>query len=112
MLKLNKIMEQSEINKRNSAMLTLIGGPLAMMKILHGGKDHMSEDYIKAMANSLTVDNLKFHESWDWMIPLWSKVRFKLSPSQIIPAITCIDENCLQDLFILLSNIIKNNENN
>ena len=98
-------MTVEDKNARSIVILTYMGGPGVMMEILHRDAD---EKYIKAMAHTLTVDNLKFHESWDWMIPLWSKVRFKLSPSQVISAITCIDENRLEDLFILLSNILKN----
>jgi hypothetical protein len=101
-------MTEDDKNARSLVILTYMGGPLVMMNTLHGHKEHVSEQFIKAMANELTLNNLKFHESWDWMIPLWSKVRFKLSPSQVISAITCIDENRLEDLFILLSNIIKN----
>lgn len=98
-------MTEEDKNARSLVILTYMGGPGVMMEILHHDAD---EKYIKAMANVLTVYNLKFHESWDWMIPLWSKVRFNLSPGQVISAITCIDENRLKDLFILLSNILKN----
>ncbi len=94
-------MTKEEINKRNNAMLAVMGGPLATMKILHDG----DEEYIKAMASVLTVDNLKFHESWDWLIPAWSKIRHALSPGMIISAISFIDEAELENLWKLLSQV-------
>jgi hypothetical protein len=58
--------------------------------------------------------DLKYHESWDWLIPVWVRVRFKLSPTQIIHAINCIDTGDIRELHMLLSQICINwcKENN
>jgi hypothetical protein len=94
-------MTTEEINKRNNAILAVMGGPLGMMKILHDG----DEKYIKAMASALTVHDLKYHKSWDWLIPAWSKIRHTLSPGMIISAISFIDEAELENLWKLLSQV-------
>ena len=102
-------MEQTEINKRNNAILTFMGGPNTL-RSTHLSPDKMShEDFLK-----LSPMDLKYRESWDWMIPVWSKVRHQLTPTMIITAIGCIDENELEKLWILLSQVCINwcNQNN
>lgn len=98
-------MTTEEINKRNNAILAVMGGPLEMMKIIHYNKDHITEDYLKSMANALTAKNLQYNTSWDWMIPAWSKLRHALSPGMIISAISFIDEAELENLWKLLSQV-------
>jgi len=71
-----------------------------------GGEEYiLNKHFSNKKSKSLTLNDLKFHESWDWMIPVWKKIRFDLSPTMVIFAINCIDDDNINELHILLSNI-------
>ena len=93
-------MEQSEINKRNQAISVYMGGPVTLREAL-GRYSDAEFDFEK-------LTDLKFHISWDWLIPVWKKVRHELTPTMIITAISCIDENEIDKLYILLSQVCIN----
>lgn len=96
-----------ELIKRNNALVAFMGGPKYIKK------KHFA-DLTEEEFQLISVEDLPFNRSWDWIIPVWSKLRFKLSPSMVIVAITAIDEERIQDLFDLLSGFCVNwcKENN
>jgi hypothetical protein len=98
---------KEDLDKRNNAITAFMGGP-KYLKEKHFS-DLMDEEF-----ELIGLEDLRFHKSWDWLIPVWSKVRFKLSPMAVIGAITYIDENKIEDLYELLSNTCINwcKENN
>lgn len=84
------------IEIKNNCILAYMGGP----------------DYLRKFFTETIVDmdmikpsDLKFHESWDWMIPVWSKLRHELTPTMILHAINCIDSNSLEPLHEMISNV-------
>lgn len=87
--------------QRNNAICAYMGGP-----------DYLKQTHFSYIAEDKQFDmigpsDLRFHESWDWLIPVWSKVRFEMksAPAMIIAAITYIDENRILDLHTLISNV-------
>lgn len=88
---------QESIDTRNNAITAFMGGPEYL-------KEKHFAHYTDKEFNQIGLKDLRFHISWDWLIPVWSKVRFKLSPMAVIGAITYIDENKIEDLYELLSN--------
>jgi len=83
------------IEERNNYICTYMGGEEYIL----------NKHFSNKKSKSLTLNDLKFHESWDWMIPVWKKIRFDLSPTMVIFAINCIDDDNINELHILLSNI-------
>ena len=73
------------IEERNNYICTYMGGEEYIL----------NKHFSKKKSKSLTLNDLKFHESWDWMIPVWKKIRFDLSPTMVIFAINCIDDDLL-----------------
>ena len=102
-------MEQAEINKRNSAILAFMGGPNTLRSTHFPPSKMMHEEFLM-----MGPEDLEYNVSWDWIIPVWSKVRHQLTPTMIITAISCIDEAELEKLWILLSQVCINwcNQNN
>lgn len=93
-------MTELDKNKRNNAILAYMGG-VNTLRSTHYTADVMSHaDFIK-----LTPEHLRYNMSWDWMIPVWAKVRHQLTPTMIITAISCIDEADLEKLWILISQV-------
>jgi hypothetical protein len=72
-----------------------------------GGVDYVKRKHKipKKKDQELKLEDLKYHTSWDWMIPVWSKLRQELSPGMVIFAINCIDADRLVDLHELLGNV-------
>jgi hypothetical protein len=95
-------MTTEEINKRNNAILAVMGGPESL-------RSQLSTDMFREMQDDEFVltgpEDLKYHKSWDWLIPAWSKFRHALSPGMIISAISFIDEAELENLWKLLSQV-------
>jgi len=83
------------IEERNNYICTYMGGEEYIL----------NKHFSNKKSKSLTLNDLKFHESWDWMIPVWKKIRFDLSPTMVIFAINCIDDDNINELYTLLSNI-------
>ena len=83
------------IEERNNYICTYMGGEEYIL----------NKHFSKKKSKRLTLNDLKFHESWDWMIPVWKKIRFDLSPTMVIFAINCIDDDNINELHTLLSNI-------
>jgi hypothetical protein len=62
----------SDIIKKNNAIAAYLGGPQALKALFLSGLTN-EEFYI------MSAEDLMFHRSWDWMMPLWKKVRIDLS---------------------------------
>ena len=90
-----------DLKKRNNAITAFMGG-LSYLREKH------FQDLMDAEFELIGIEDLKFHSSWDWLIPVWSKVRFELSPGMVISAISFIDENKIEDLHRLLSQVCIN----
>lgn len=84
--------------QRNNAITAFMGGPKYLRETHFNGLTDVEFELIG-------LEDLRFHQSWDWLIPVWSKVRFKLSPAMVISAITYIDENRITDLHQLISQL-------
>lgn len=87
--------------QRNNAITAFMGGPGYL-------REKHFKDLMDAEFELIGLEDLRFHESWDWLIPVWSKVRFELSPVMVISAITFIDENRITDLHQLISQVCIN----
>jgi len=90
-------MTQEEIDKANNYICSYMGGADYVI----------DKHYPKRKADSIGLKDLKFNSSWDWLIPVWKKIRFELSPTMVIFAINCIDDDNKEELHVLISNICK-----
>ncbi len=57
-----------------------------------------------AVYMSDTRKNLKYDKSWDWLIPVWSKIRMEMSIATVVNAVSCIDINDIDKFFEIISN--------
>jgi len=57
-----------------------------------------------AVYMSDTRKNLKYDKSWDWLIPVWSKIRMEMSIGTVVNAVSCIDINDIDKFFEIVSN--------
>jgi hypothetical protein len=90
-------MTTEDLHKRLNAISAYMGGPQYLYE------KHFSDMEQAAFEKMISLDDLKFNESWDWLIPVWSKLRFDLSPMAVISCIDYIDQDKINDLFMLLS---------
>jgi hypothetical protein len=90
-------MTTEDLHKRLNAVCAYMGGPQYLYE------KYFSDMEQAAFEKVIGLDDLKFHESWDWLIPVWSKLRYELNPMAVISAIGYIDEDRINDLFMLLS---------
>lgn len=51
-----------------------------------------------------TRKNLKYDKSWDWLIPVWSKIRLEMNISTVVNAVSCIDINDIDQFHTIISN--------
>lgn len=67
-----------------------------------------------AVYMSDTRKNLKYDKSWDWLIPVWSKIRLEMSIATVVNAVSCIDINDIDQFYTIVSNtaIVWCKENN
>jgi hypothetical protein len=67
-----------------------------------------------AVYMSDTRKNLKYDKSWDWLIPVWSKIRLEMSIATVVNAVSCIDINDIDQFYTIISNtaIVWCNQNN
>jgi hypothetical protein len=67
-----------------------------------------------AVYMSDTRKNLKYDKSWDWLIPVWSKIRLEMSIATVVNAVSCIDINDIDQFYTIVSNtaIVWCNQNN
>lgn len=84
--------------QRNNAITAYMGGPKYLRE------KHFS-DLMDVEFELIGLEDLRFHLSWDWLIPVWSKIRFEMSPVMVISAINHIDEANIEKLFELISNV-------
>ncbi len=67
----------------------------------------MTKDYrntIIAIYMGDTRKNLKYDKSWDWLIPVWSKIRLEMNISTVVNAVSCIDMNDIDQFYTIISN--------
>lgn len=86
------------IEQRNNSITAFMGGPKYLRE-----KHFMH--LMDVEFELIGLEDLKFHKSWDWTIPVWRKVRHLLSPTMVIAAISCIDDDNLKDLHEIVSNV-------
>jgi hypothetical protein len=74
-----------------------------------GGPDYIRENYYSHLDDKefkgIGPSHMHFNSSWDWAIPCWKKIRFEMTPTMIIHAISCIDDAAIEPLFELMSNV-------
>jgi hypothetical protein len=83
--------------QKNNAITAYLGGAEILRKLLGHPND--------ADFDFTSVSDLKFHSSWDWLIPAWSKIRFEMTPIMVIVGVNCIDEANFDELYKLISNV-------
>jgi len=93
-------MTQKDINKRNNAIVAFMGGPKYLRETLLPKTKMMDEEF-----HLMGPEDLKYKDDWNWLMPVWSKVRFQLTPSMVISAISYIDENNIEKLYVILSQV-------
>jgi hypothetical protein len=62
----------SDIQTKNNAITAYIGGPSALKSLFFDGLTD-EEFFI------MSPEDLRFHLSWDWMMPVWKKLRLDIS---------------------------------
>lgn len=87
--------------QRNNAIAAFMGGPEYLRR------QHFS-DLMDVEFELIGLEDLKFHTSWDWMIPVWSKVRFEMTPTMVFAAIQFTDTADLNGMHQLVSNVCIN----
>lgn len=80
----------------NNAITAFMGGP-RYLKITHYA------DLFDVEFELIDVNDLRFHLDWNWLIPVWSKIRFEMTPGIVIAAITHIDNNDIDKLHSLIA---------
>lgn len=81
---------------RNNAITAFMGGPKYL-------KEKHFKDLMDVEFSLIGLEDLRFHKSWDWLIPVWGKIRFEMTPIMVISAITHIDNVDLEELHDLIS---------
>jgi hypothetical protein len=90
------------IEQRNNAIAAFMGGP-AYLKEKHFS--HLTDSDFERLVK---LEDLKFDTSWDWMIPVWSKLRFEMTPTMVFAAIQFTDTADLSGMHQLVSNVCIN----
>lgn len=67
-------MEYS-IAQKNNAITAFMGGPATLKPLFFTGL--MDEEF-----HLMGPEDLKFHTSWDWLMPVWKKLRKELLATQ------------------------------
>ena len=86
------------IGQKNNAILAFLGGLDFIKK-----RNFVELLILEVVAEDLTPSDLCFHDSWSWLIPAWSKARMLMTPMMIVKAITCIDEDQIEEVFELIA---------
>lgn len=86
------------IEQRNNAIAAFMGGPEYLRK------QHFP-NLTDEQFNNVGPEHLRFHTSWDWMIPVWTKVRFEMTPTMVLAAIHYTDTADLDGMHQLVSNV-------
>lgn len=60
--------------QQNNAITAYMGGPSALRPFF---KDLMDEEF-----HLMGPEDLQFHNSWDWLMPVWKKLRKDLISTQ------------------------------
>ena len=93
-------MEYS-LAQRNNAIVAFMGGPSFLKQVIIG-----REEEILATG----PEDLEFHTNWNWIMPVWKKLRRDLmdSPTQgnnIFALVKAIDEADLKTFHNLVANL-------
>lgn len=87
------------LQQQNNAIAAYMGGP-KYLKDKHFKEMPVDEFLL------VTPEDLRFHESWDWMIPVWSKIRHEIgSIEAVMSCISYIDTDNLADFHAVISNV-------
>lgn len=71
-----------------------------------GGIDYVIEKhYPDKNRNEVSLSDLHFHNDWNFMIPVWKRIRFEMTPIMVIHAISCIDDDAIDPLHELVSQV-------
>lgn len=62
----------NDIQTKNNAITSYLGGPAVLKSLFFNGLTD-EEFYF------VSPEDLHFHLSWDWMMPLWKKLRLDIS---------------------------------
>lgn len=62
------------VEQKNNAITAFLGGPSALRPFFSG---LMDEEF-----HLMGPEDLRFHLSWDWMMPVWKKLRKELMATQ------------------------------
>lgn len=62
----------NEIEKKNNAITAYIGGPSVLKPLFFKGL--IDEEF-----HLMGPEDLKFHLSWDWIMPVWKKLKLDVS---------------------------------
>ena len=89
--------------QRNNAITAYMGGPSSLKALFFTG---MMEDEFHLVG----PEDLRFHLSWDWIMPVWKKLRRDLidSPTQgnsIFGLVKAMDEADLKIFHNLVANL-------
>mgnify|MGYP000867367238 CR=1 FL=1 len=87
--------------QRNNAIAAFMGGPEYLRR------QHFS-NLTDEQFTFVGPEDLRFHASWDWMIPVWTKVRYEMTPTMVIAAIQYTDTADLIAMHQLVSNVCIN----
>lgn len=86
------------IEQQNQAISVYMGGP-----------EYLKEKHFKHLMDTefelISLNDLKFHESWDWLIPVWSKVRYEMTPGMVFCAIQFTDDADVKGMHELIGNV-------
>lgn len=85
--------------QKNNAMTAFLGGTEYIKKT------HFPNGFEEEV---LTLEDLKFHSDWNWIIPAWAKIRTSLPFAMVIPAISAIDIGDINALHDILSAVCIN----
>jgi len=85
--------------EKNNALVAFMGGPTFLKEVI---KNREGETLLDG------PEGLLFHESWDWMMPVWKKVRIELidtpSRSSVLFALSqAIDDANLKTFYDMIS---------
>ena len=87
------------LEQKNSAITSFLGGPEFLKK------NYFPEGFPE---EHITLEDLRYHLDWNWIIPCWAKVRTKLPFAMVVPAISAIDIADIGALHEILANVCIN----
>lgn len=87
------------VEQKNNAITAFLGGPEFLKKTYY--PSGLPEEHI-------TLEDLRYHHDWNWIIPAWSKIRTTLPFAMVVPAISAIDVADIATLHEILAGVCIN----